>query len=227
MSERLTYYYVPGFLHGTDCCVGLRLQKELKPHGVDLDLIDPKGGYTLSDCSISLGVAFLEALYEKHRKPLRILGASMGGFIALIYSAKYPQNIEKLILLNSALNLESVWYNILPFYHPNVPAEETMKKWKEEGNLMFQGVQMEAPEPISYNYVADSLTHPAYPLIDIQVLSLVASRDTVIPLSMHQEWKSKQKHPENVKLVEFDDVHGIRLDSSFEFIASSIADYSK
>jgi len=227
MSERLTYYYVYGFYQDMDCYVGVRLQKELKPHGIDIEIIDARGGHTRFDCSVSSGVAALEALYEKHKKPLRILGGSVGGFIALIYSAKDPQNVEQLIVLNSVVNFESIWPKILSLFLPNVPPEESMKKWKEEGQLMLKGIQMEAAEPVSYNYFLDSLTYPAYPLLDIPVLALVAAKDPVIPLSFHHEWKQMQKNPDQVKMVEFDDHHGLVLDSSWETITSAIVDYSK
>jgi len=227
MSEGLKYYFVHGFLRGTDCSVGTRLQKELKPHGIDLELIDARGGFSRFDCSVSTGVAALEALYEKHKKPLRLVAASMGGFTALIYSAKYPQNIEQLILLTCAVNLESVWNTIVGNLIPNIPPEETMKKWKEEGQIVFHGAGPEEVYPVSYNYVADSLTYPAYPLINFPVLSLVASKDSFIPLAFEYEWKQRQKNPDQVKLVEFDDDHLFFSDAAWQVITSAIVDYSK
>eukprot|EP00210_Caulerpa_lentillifera_P002668 g2548.t1 len=226
MSDGFSYTYVPGFLHGTDCVVGVELRKRLKPYGVDVEIIDAMNGLTRFDCSISSGVTALEAVYEKCKKPLYLLGASMGGFIALVYTAKYPQNVDRLVLLNSALNMKSTWLNILQMYHPDVSGEESMRKWKQEGQLMFQGVQMTKPEPVSYNYVVDSMTHPAYPLVDVPVLSIAGVHDVIIPHANHHEWKKRQINPEKVTSIEFNEGHGPFSEASWETIVSSIVKYS-
>eukprot|EP00210_Caulerpa_lentillifera_P002689 g2569.t1 len=226
MSSRLLYTYVHGFTHTTDCIVGTEFQKRLKPHGIDVEIIDAMGGCSRFDCSVSSGVAALEAIYEKRRKPLHLIGASMGGLISLIYTSKHPENVVHLVLLNPVTNVESIWPNIVSVFHPEAPADETMKKWKEEGQLMFQGIQMTEPKPVSYNYVVDSLTYPTYPLVEMPVLLLVGVKDFVIPLAIHQEWKKLQKDPEKVTLVELDEGHMIQSEHEWEAIVSAVVKYT-
>eukprot|EP00210_Caulerpa_lentillifera_P002687 g2567.t1 len=226
MSGEVLYTYVHGFTHTTDCIVGVELGKRLKPRGIDVEIIDAMNGLTRFDCTVSSGVASLEAIYEERRKPFYLLGASMGGFVALNYASKYPQNVDRLILFNSVLNLESIWPNIIKLFHPDESPEELMKKWKEEGQLMFQGFQMTEPEPVSYNYVVDSLTYPAYPLVDIPVLSIAGVHDMAIPIANHHEWKKLQKKPEKVTSVEFIDGHWPLSEASWEIIISAIVEFS-
>lgn len=54
------------------------------------------------------------------------------------------------------------------------------------------------------------------------VLLIVGVEDFVIPFAMHQEWKRKQKQPENVNMVELEDGHLLQSDASWEVIVSSI-----
>eukprot|EP00210_Caulerpa_lentillifera_P002212 g2126.t1 len=229
MSERLVllYTYVHGFGQTTDCVIGTELCKRLQPHGIHVEIIDAMNGLTRFDCSVSSGVAALEAIYKKRKKPFQLIGASMGGLISLIYTKKYPENVDRLILLNPVLNLESIWSSIIKMYHPKVPGEELMKKWKEEGQIMIKGIQMTNSETISYDYVVDSLTYPAFPLVDKPVLSLVGVQDFVIPLSYHQEWKKRQRDPEKVTIIEFDDGHFVQAEKAWETIVSVIVKYSK
>jgi len=120
MSDSYVYAFVHGFLENTNCRVGNRLKKEVRKHGIDLELIDAMGGYTFRDCSVSSGVAALEALYEQRKKPLRLIGVSMGGLIATNYTIKHPQNVDRLVLLNPVVNLESVWYTIVEALIPGM-----------------------------------------------------------------------------------------------------------
>eukprot|EP00210_Caulerpa_lentillifera_P002688 g2568.t1 len=227
MSEQYLYAFVHGFSKDQACIVGNGLKRRLKPHGIELDLIDARGGLSFTDCTISSGVDAVKALYETHKKPLRLIGDSMGGSIAANYTNQYPQNVDRLVLINPAFNLETNWQTIVDAFSLDILSELAMQKWKDEGQLILHAQHMAKPEPVSYNYVVDSLTYPAYPLVDISVLLFSSIHDTLIPAVTHQEWKKLQKDPEKVNIVELDEGHELRSEPSYEIVISTILTYFK
>eukprot|EP00210_Caulerpa_lentillifera_P002667 g2547.t1 len=225
MSEQYSHVFIPGLLKDQTCDIGNNFKTKLKPYGIDLEIVSSLGGSNYFDATISKGLAAVEALYEKHKKPLRLIGSSMGGLIAAIYAQRYPQNVNRLILRCPAFNLETNWPNILAVIFPDAPGEVSMNKWKDEGQLTMCLPYLNAPEPISYNYVVDTLSYPAYPLVDISVLVFSSLHDTLIPAATHQEWKKRQKNPEKINIVELNDGHDIRSEASWDIMISAIVEH--
>ena len=53
-------------------------------------------------------------------KPFTIVGHSYGAALASEYAAAHPENIEKIILLNAAVNYAVPFYLEIPFWVPNI-----------------------------------------------------------------------------------------------------------
>ena len=97
-------------LHGFDssCLEFRRLLPQLEERGVKPCAMDILGwGFTdareLGDTSASAKRAHLHAFWQQHLKgrPLVLVGASLGGAIAIDFAAAYPGAVQKLVLIDA------------------------------------------------------------------------------------------------------------------------------
>lgn len=149
----------------------------------------------------------------------------MGGLISTIYTSRHPDRVDRLVLLNPSFNLESNWLPIIGAIIPNKPAEASMQKWKKEGQLMMQGVQMDEPTAVGYSFFLDSMTYAAFPRVDKEVLILAGAQDIAIPLATYHDWKKQQSDPELVELIEVDDDHHFSSEQSWKTMIPAIVKY--
>eukprot|EP00210_Caulerpa_lentillifera_P002685 g2565.t1 len=224
-GEEYVYAYVHGFLNDKNCMIGNKLKTRLKPHGINLEILDAKGGRGYLDSSVTSGLDGVEAFYQKHKKPLRLIGFSMGGLISTLFASKYPDRVDRLVLLNPGFNLESNWSCIVSLTSRGSPAEVSMKKWKEEGALMMQGLQMSEPTSVGYTFYIDSLKYPAYPKVNMDVLLIAGTEDLAIPYKTQHNWKKQQLDPQRVKLIEIEINHHFLSDASWDIMIPAILDY--
>jgi len=150
----IVYVYCHGFLSGPESKKGTWLKKELREKfGIDLLLLDLNGPEK-DPAAISPDTS-LEALKravglvdeggdgaterkKKIKKRLRIVGSSLGGYVAALFASKYPEYVDRLSLLCPAFDMESRWNESW--------GRDFLKTWKRKGSQVFQRGREEAKE---------------------------------------------------------------------------------
>eukprot|EP00210_Caulerpa_lentillifera_P002686 g2566.t1 len=223
--NKFSYVHLHGFLGSTQSRLGTSVREIFRPKGIDVHLLDLTAGYGYRNTSISIGLTKLDEFYQETQKPLRIMGNSMGGYIAALYTSRNPDKVNRLVLYNPAFNLEANWPTIVASFYPNKPIEDLMQQWKKNGEMTFPIKTQTEEVVVDYNYVLDSLMYPAYPIVEVPTKVFVGINDTLIPVTTHDEWFKRQKNQREIELIRLDDDHFFSSMSSLETIHEGLIDY--
>lgn len=138
----------------------------------------------------------------------RLIGSSMGGWLAALWAEANPARVERLALLCPGFDLASRW--------PEMIGEEAMQTWRREGSMLWpDGAGV--PTPVHWGFVEDAAQHAPRPAPACPILVLHGRQDETVPIEGSRDYVAA--HP-NARLVEFDDDH--RLLSSAEAIFTQI-----
>jgi len=105
-------------------------------------------------------------------EPVSLIGSSMGGYLAALYTARHRGDVEKLVLLAPAFSFASRW--------PETLGESAMEQWKRTNTLKVfhysEGREME----LGYQLIEDARQYEAYPDVKRPVLIFQGRNDTVV-----------------------------------------------
>jgi uncharacterized protein len=125
-----------------------------------------------------------------------LMGSSLGGFVAGLYAARHPQEVERLILLAPALEFSRRWRER---FSPDELAE-----WKRQGWKNFYHYGRKRDERLGYSFIEDAAQYEGEPQFAQPALILHGSRDEIVPVEMSREYV--RRHP-NATLKEFASGH--------------------
>lgn len=154
----------------------------------------------LSPLTALAAIDALDAAGEAAR--WRILGSSMGGYLAARWAELHPEKVEKLVLLCPGFELGTRW--------PEIVGPAKMEEWKRNGSLPFMNFATGKPENVHYGFFEEGLTLPPRPVVPCPTLIFHGRRDPTVPIEVSRSYAAE--HADRVRLVELDDVHEL-LDS--------------
>jgi uncharacterized protein len=129
-------------------------------------------------------------------QPVSLIGSSMGGYLAALYAARHPGNVEKLVLLAPAFSFTSRW--------PQLLGEPAMEQWKRSNTLKVFHYSEGREVELGYQLVEDAEQYEAYPEVEQPVLIFHGRRDTVVPPEFSVAFA--ERHP-NARLRPLDSDH--------------------
>ncbi len=129
-------------------------------------------------------------------QPMSLIGSSMGGYLAALYAARHPGNVEKLVLLAPAFSFTSRW--------PQLLGEPAMEQWKRTNTLKVFHHSEGRDVELGYQLVEDAEQYEAYPEVEQPVLIFHGRHDTVVPPEFSVSFA--ERHP-NVRLHLLDSDH--------------------
>jgi pimeloyl-ACP methyl ester carboxylesterase len=125
-----------------------------------------------------------------------LMGSSLGGFVAGLYAARYPDPVEKLVLLAPAFQFSERWkarFN-----------QEQFAAWKTRGWAPFFHYAAQKEERLAYGFVEDAESYESEPDFHQPALILHGSTDPVVPVEISRAFAARHS---NVKLVEYASGH--------------------
>jgi len=125
-----------------------------------------------------------------------VMGSSLGGFVAALYAARHPREVERLVLLAPALQFSKRW-------RARFSAGE-LAEWKRQGWKDFYHYGRKRDERLGYSFIEDAAQFEAEPEFPQSALILHGSRDEIVPVEMSQDYV--RRHPQ-VRLKEFGSGH--------------------
>ncbi len=191
--------YLHGFASSPLSTKGQAMRRFYASRGVEMltpDLNTPSFGELTYSGMLGAVDALDVAPDLSERHPWRLMGSSMGGFVAARWAELNPTRVDRLILLCPAFGFAERW--------PELIGATAFERWRETGSMLMPGPGG-APVDLHYALVEDAATHPAEPVVPCPTLIIHGRADTVVPIDLSRAYAAA--HPERVTLLEVDDDH--------------------
>lgn len=199
----MKYIYLHGFASSPHSNKGQFFKTKFAEFGIELEILD-LNGEDFSTLEISQIIQELKDKY-KQEKELILIGSSMGGLISLNLAETMP-NIQKLVLLAPALQINSLWDKIIGI--------ENLQQWKLNGSLPVYHYYQQKHIDLHYQFLVD-LEQINDSGFSRQISSLIfhGTGDLTIPCHVSEIYA---KHNKNTIL------HLIDADHSLESVLDDI-----
>ena len=195
----LRYAYVHGFASSSLARKGLYLRQVFRGRGLELELPDLNVP-SFETMTISAMLAALDARDAGGGgDPFawRLVGSSLGGYLAARWAELRPDRVDRLVLLCPGLDMAARW--------PTLLGEEAFARWEAEGAIELPDATGQ-PRPVHWGFMEDMRTHPPCPEPACPVLVVHGRRDEVVDPELSRRYAAARPH---VDLVEVDDDHSL------------------
>ena len=146
------FVYLHGFASGPASRKASFFQERLDRHGIALEIPDLAEG-DFRHLTVTAQLRVIERLEQEHA--LALIGSSMGGYLAALYAAAHPTQVERMVLLAPAFNFYKRWAETL--------GPENFARWREQGEIPVFHYAGSARKAIGYQLMDDARAYPAYP----------------------------------------------------------------
>lgn len=172
----MTFIYLHGFASSPASRKAQFFAEKLREHGAEVEVpyLEAEGFRNLT---VSGQLKVIEDCAKGRR--VRLIGSSMGGYLAALYAALHPET-ERLVLLAPAFGFAERWRLRL--------GEEKMSEWKAKGLIEMMHYGTGKPEQIGYGLIADGLGYAAEPDFRQPALIFHGDGDQVVPLGFSEEF---------------------------------------
>jgi hypothetical protein len=207
----LGYLYLHGFASHAGSVKGVRLREALAPHGIDLLLPDLNvpAFETMTYTAILGELDRIDRSVAPER--WRLVGSSMGGYLAARWAELRPARVDRLALLCPGFDLARRW----PLYL----GAEAFAAWERTGSHRIAD-HAGVLRPLHWEFVEDSRRHPAWPAPACPIALFHGILDDVVPVEYSREYARGRA---NVTYRELDDDHALL--ATFDRIAAGIVEF--
>jgi pimeloyl-ACP methyl ester carboxylesterase len=127
--------------------------------------------------------------------PCRLIGSSMGGYLAALYAAAHPE-VDRLVLLAPAFGFQARWREI--------HGDEAIEHWRQTGWLPVYHYGTKEVRRVEFRLYEDAGRFPSYPDFHQPAWIFHGVNDTVVPIGFSRTFAAE--HP-NARLTELPSDH--------------------
>ena len=109
-----------------------------------------------------------------------LMGSSLGGYLAALYAARHPGEVERMVLLAPAFQFPTRWR---ARFRP-----EDIERWKQQGSAPFFHYGVQTEQRLGYSFVEDADQYEDAPDFGQPALILQGSQDPVVPAGIAREF---------------------------------------
>lgn len=201
--------YLHGFASSSRSGKATYLGERLRARGFEVvipDLNEPD----FSTLTITRMLGQVEALMERARGPATLVGSSLGGYVAVNAAAKWPDRIDRLVLLAPALDFSDEGLG--------APGGASLTDWKRDGQIQVFHFGYGRMMPIHYGLYEDARRYDALRAdVRMPILIFQGTRDTAVNPAVVKRWAARRP---SVILHMLDDDH--QLSASLGYIWQEI-----
>jgi pimeloyl-ACP methyl ester carboxylesterase len=189
----LKVLYLHGFASGPSSRKAKFFRARLEEAGVEVLVPDLAEG-DFENLTISRQLKVIEDLTG--REPVRVMGSSMGGYLAALFAARHIARVEKLILLAPAFGFAARW--------PALIGSEAMQRWMSTGKLPVFHYGEQTMRDLGLAMYEDSQQWEPEPDFTQPALIFHGTRDAVVPVEASRKFAEGRS---NVRLIELESDH--------------------
>jgi pimeloyl-ACP methyl ester carboxylesterase len=197
-ASRFTYLSLHGFASSPRSRKNEHFRPRFAARGIALvtpDLNQP----SFAALSFEAMRAEVDRTWREHgEKPLRMIGSSLGGYVAAWFAATHPERVERLVLLCPAFDLAGRWETLLE------PAR--FREWRETGSLAFDDATG-ASVRVHHAFFEEGLRVPRMPAVHCPTILVHGRRDETVPFD--QSIRYAAETPAVCELIAVDDGHDL------------------
>ena len=146
------------------------------------------------------------------QQPAILMGSSLGGYLAALYAARHPAQIERLVLLAPAFQFPRRWRERY--------SDQEWERWRREGSAPVFHYGDGRERRLGYQFVEDAARYEDEPAFPQPALILHGVRDSVVPAGISSAYADR--HP-NIKLILLESGH--ELTDVLEPMWVEVSDY--
>jgi len=177
--------YLHGFASGPSSSKARYFRDRLERAGAQVEVPDLSAA-DFEHLTLSGQLAIIERLADG--QPVRLMGSSMGGYLAALYAARHPE-VERVVLLAPAFRFAKRWNEHL--------GPEKMEAWRTTGSLEVFHYALGGNRPLSYRIMEDAPAYEDFPDFRQPCLIFHGELDEVVPADYSHQFAAT--HP-NVNL---------------------------
>ncbi len=187
--------YLHGFASSPQSGKAQFFRRKFEALGVPIDIPELEQG-NFEALTVSGMLRIVGEHVDRTNETCVLMGSSLGGFVAALYAARFPQNVERLILLAPALQFAKRWKARF--------GPEELEAWKRRGRADFYHYGFKRQEALGYQFVEDAMRFEGEPEFPQPALILHGTQDETVPVQMSRDYAASHA---NVVLREFDSGH--------------------
>jgi pimeloyl-ACP methyl ester carboxylesterase len=145
-------FYLHGFASSPQSTKVGYFTKRLREHGLEVRCPD----FNQPDVSTLTLTRMLDQLGAEldDRAPVALMGSSLGGTLAILAAARFPAQVDRLVLLAPAVMFAKPGHHLLP--------PERIDEWRRRGELPFFHYADHAERNLRFAFHEDSLRYDAF-----------------------------------------------------------------
>lgn len=184
--------YLHGFASSPQSSKAQFFAERFRAAGVECVVPQLDGG-DFSRLTISGQLRVIEE--EAQGRPVRLIGSSLGGYLAALYASLHPE-VDRAVLLAPAFGFGS--------FYPRELGAEVMEAWRRTGSRRIFHYGFNEERELGYDLIADAARYPDYPDARQDLLLIHGRNDVVVPPVLSENFRAM--HP-NARLLLLDSDH--------------------
>jgi pimeloyl-ACP methyl ester carboxylesterase len=168
----MRFVYLHGFASGPYSRKARAFRDSLEARGAHLEIPDlAKSDF--EHLTLSGQLRIIEN--SLNGAPCRLVGSSMGGYLAALYAAAHPE-VERLVLLAPAFGFAARWQE--------TQGPEAIAAWRDTGWLQVFHYGDKAMRRVHYGLLEDAGNYPGFPDFHQPAQIFHGLNDTVVPIEL-------------------------------------------
>ena len=149
----VTVIYLHGFASGAGSSKAAYFRERLRSHNVAFETPDFNQP-DFSTLTITRMLDQLRAVLARQRRPVALIGSSLGGTLAILAADRIAAKVSRVVLLAPAVMFAKPGHHLLP--------PERVEEWKRKGELPFFHYGHGAERLLKFAFYEDSRRHDPF-----------------------------------------------------------------